>query len=234
MTMTALKAWVNLEVLTHTDLNLYIGTGGNLSHMFAEMATAAGQMIYATGNKAVAVLAAGTATQVLHGGTTPSWSQVAAADLAGSIPYSKLETAQVCVTKMTGTQSITNGISTPINWDAEDSDPASMHSTTVNNDRITPGRVGYFLVGCALVFPAFTAASIRLTINHSGGLLPATTRDVSDASRSRISHVVGLGRITGVAEYFTVDALQESGSSQNVGGSTLREANFWCMQVPGA
>jgi microcystin-dependent protein len=45
----------------------------------------AGEIPVATAAKTVGVISAGTATQVLHGGSTPSWSSVNLADLAGAV-----------------------------------------------------------------------------------------------------------------------------------------------------
>lgn len=44
--------------------------------------SAAGQFIYASASNTAATLAAGTSSQVLHGGSTPSWGSVATADMA--------------------------------------------------------------------------------------------------------------------------------------------------------
>lgn len=47
-----------------------------------DLANAAGELIYATAADTLERLAAGTSTQVLHGGSTPSWSQIVNADAA--------------------------------------------------------------------------------------------------------------------------------------------------------
>jgi len=55
----------------------------------------AGDLLYASGATALSKLAAGTATQVLHGGTTPSWSAVSlTADVSGTLPIASGGTGQ--------------------------------------------------------------------------------------------------------------------------------------------
>lgn len=65
------------------DDNLYKQTsaGDEVRLLDADVFSAAGQLIYGTGAETFAALAAGTSSQVLIGGTTPSWGSVSTAML---------------------------------------------------------------------------------------------------------------------------------------------------------
>jgi hypothetical protein len=66
--------------------------------------TTAGDIIYGGASGAGTRLAAGTTTQVLHGGTTPSWAAVSlTADVSGTLPVANGGTG---VTSSTGTGSV--------------------------------------------------------------------------------------------------------------------------------
>lgn len=69
-----------------SDDNLYKQTsaGDEVRILDADIFSAAGQLIYGTGAETFAALAAGTTSQVLIGGTTPSWGSVATGMLAAN------------------------------------------------------------------------------------------------------------------------------------------------------
>lgn len=180
MTMTALKAWVNLEVLTHTDLNLYIGSGGNLSHMFAELATAAGQLIYSTGSKAVATLAAGTAGQFLRSGGAgaPTWAAPEPGELADAYAVRVYKTLD---------QTIPVGSSaTYLDWGGEVSgdDPKGMHNPSTNSSRLTALIAGWYYVWATVEWQQVATAGT--TLDHYMGV------NRTGAARGRRRHVTTL------------------------------------------
>lgn len=148
--MTALKSWVNLEVLTHTDMNLYVGAGGNLSHLFAELATGAGQLIYSTGSKAVATLAAGSAGQFLRSGgaAAPVWANT-----------------RRCRAYQSTAQNIGDNTVTVVTLDATETDPDSWFDTSL--DVITPTVAGLYLVHAKVAFAANATGTreLRLEVN---------------------------------------------------------------------
>src|SRR5438093_9435050 len=75
MTWTAGKLWAALDVLTHTDLNAYIGSAGNLFETVPAKATATGELPYAARAGSVAMLGIGTRGKVLTStGSVPTWT----------------------------------------------------------------------------------------------------------------------------------------------------------------
>lgn len=66
---------------------LLVANGGT-----GQSSYAAGDTVYASGTTAISKLAAGSSTQVLHSGTTPSWSAVSlSADVTGTLGASSLD-----------------------------------------------------------------------------------------------------------------------------------------------
>lgn len=73
---------------------------------------ATGDIIYASSNSALARLAVGTATQLLHGGTTPSWSALAYADLPAGTVVQMINTPVVASSTATATSAGADNIMT--------------------------------------------------------------------------------------------------------------------------
>lgn len=142
--------------------------------------TSAGGIAYGTGaGSAPLQLAPGTATQVLHGGATPSWSQIVNADVASgaAIAASKLAASTeryhmqivsgvptwalvpACKAMHNTTQSIGNGAVTTIALNVESFDPTGMHDNATNNSRLTMPIAGIYLITANVQWP--TAAGTR-------------------------------------------------------------------------
>lgn len=83
-----------VKLFAKSDGNLYKHTAGDdeVRVLDADLFTAEGTLLYGTGAEGVGELAAGTSSQVLRGGTTPSWGSVANAhvDASAAIALSKL------------------------------------------------------------------------------------------------------------------------------------------------
>lgn len=85
------------RLVSAPDWNAEMGTSGNMSMTAVALASAAGQMPYATGTNALAMLTIGSANKVLtSSGTAPQWStQTGAIGLTttGDLPYASSATA---------------------------------------------------------------------------------------------------------------------------------------------
>jgi hypothetical protein len=96
---------------------------------FANPMTTAGDIIYGGTAGAATRLAAGTSTQVLHGGTTPSWSAVSlTADVSGTLPVANGGTG---VTSSTGTGNVVLSAS------------PTLTGTAISNNLTVGGQVNF-------------------------------------------------------------------------------------------
>ena len=207
MTWTAGKVWASLDVLTHTDLNTYIGSSGNLFETVTAKATAAGQVPYATGSKAVAMLTAGAATDVLHSGTTPSWGKVTLDDQA---------TAKTCRIYNAGNLSIVNNTLTSVTFDTEQYDVPGWHNPASNPERITFDRSGTVVVMAHVQFAAGTSGVRRCSIEKNG------TEGTEYETTTAALHSIPMCRVFPVVntDYVRLTALQVSGGALNlIGGA---------------
>lgn len=82
--VVALSGFVKIFAKSDNLLYKHTAGGDEVRILDADVFTGAGTVLYGTAAEGVGELAAGTATQVLHSGTTPSWSAVATADIAAN------------------------------------------------------------------------------------------------------------------------------------------------------
>jgi hypothetical protein len=150
--------------------------------------------------------------------SVPAWELV-----GGNVPRCRL-------TKST-TQAIGTGVATAITFQTEEFDDGGLHSSSVNNPRITipTGGDGTYMLGCHVEF-ANNATGIRTVLIVVNGTTTQTTvRDVSpsasDASRLACSTLQKLA----AGDYVEVQVVQTSGGNLNVAST----CNFWALwQAP--
>jgi len=101
----ATPSWSAVSLTADVSGTLPIANGGTgqttSSAAFNALSpmSAAGDLIYGGASGAASRLAAGTSTQILHGGTTPSWASISlSADVSGTLPISSGGTGQTTAT----------------------------------------------------------------------------------------------------------------------------------------
>lgn len=148
MGWTSPRTWVTGEIITAAQLNTHLRD--NLLATAAGVVTAAGDLVYATGANALARLAAGTASQVLVGGTVPAWGTVPTAALP-TIPLTSLATIPSCRVHRTTTLALSTSLQA-ITFDSEsgDWDTAALHDTSTNTHRLTAPVAGVYAFWCAV------------------------------------------------------------------------------------
>lgn len=127
-----------------------------------------------------------------------------------------------CRAKRTSVQSIANSTLTAIQFDAEDWDSASMHSTSSNTSRITvpSGGGGKYAIGWYWYWATNTTGRRVMRVNKNGSLL-LEIENYKDASVGTCTPN-GLIFDTAVAgDYYEVIAFQTSGGALNVDGVSV-------------
>lgn len=138
-------------------------TKSDLDELPFRKMTTTGDMLYASAANTAARLAVGATGTVLHGGTTPSYSAVVAADLAtdavetakikdANVTYPKRYVTEVRLTK-TGTLSTSEADITGMTENADTDDLASSSVVTIATD-------GWYAVNHVLVAHASTASGV--------------------------------------------------------------------------
>lgn len=123
------------------------------------------------------------------------------------------------------TQSISDSTTTVINWDAEDYDTDTMHSTSTNNERITIVTAGKYWVSAVIQFASNTTGSriVFLSCNASGGGAPAVGpgtiayKTIAAATGGNATEFAIAGEVMcSVGDYIQVAVWQNSGGSLNI------------------
>ena len=219
MTMTALKSWVNLEVLSHTDLNLYVGAGGR------------GQLMYATGSKAVALRNPGATDDVLTQGSgpvAPVWGKLANANVSATagIALSKLGVARCCRVLRASAQSLTNNTEAVLTWDTEAFDLDGWHSLVSNTNRITPTEVGRVVVHAHIEFDANATGYRQVRLRQTGGegLQVFGAAPVNSASVASTVDIWAIFDHDTTGRFYDCTGFQNSGGALNVTTNSFFEA----------
>lgn len=237
MAWTASKAWASLDVLTHTDLNSFIGTGGNLFETFTAKATAAGQIPYSTGANAIAALAAGTGLLKMNGAGAPTIATLLNADVSASaaIAFSKMETTPACRVYRTANGSANNITLTPVPFDAETFDPRSWHDNSSNTTRITPDRAGKIRLSGAILWAAHATGHRYASIYKNGASELAVFQCANAGGSDGVTAMVTtLDSCNGSTDYFELLAYQNSGGALVINGGQPRYTWFEAELIPGA
>lgn len=124
-----------------------------------------------------------------------------------------------CVSRGSGSQSLTSATMTAITMDTDDSDAYAMHSTSSNTSRILAPAAGIYL-GTATVNFASNATGVRiLTLRkNSGGVGTAGTQlgyiELSAATAIHYMQVTGIIQMA-ATDYLELFAYQNSGGALN-------------------
>ncbi len=132
---------------------------------------------------------------------------------------------------LSGTQSITSGVTTAISFSSEDFDVGPMHDTSTNPSRITipATQGGIYLVGGSInLNTALTATRVLVSITKNGSsdseLLDQTiTTPVADGTISLSSQIVSVN----AGDYIEITFLHNLGSAVLIGINT----KFWAVKL---
>lgn len=132
-----------------------------------------------------------------------------------------------CRLTNTASQNVATSTRTAITFNTETYDTDSMHSTSVNTDRITINTAGLYVVTAHLEFPANAGAGVRQTeirLNGSDATLLAIQGTYPGAAGviAAVSCTVKLA----VADYLQCTAFQNCGATLAVGGTAQYQMQF--------
>lgn len=125
--------------------------------------------------------------------------------------------------KSATTQSVASEVAEDVLWNARRIDTADMHSTSVNPERITPNRPGYYRVDAVIWWKADAdneAGERRVTIRKNGvNLFPAGRIIVGSSDQYSPSvYTFTIVEMNGTTDYFTIRAYQDTGNEKFLWG----------------
>lgn len=141
-------------------------------------------------------------------------------------------TVPAALVKHSANQETLNNAWTGLSWDTEVSDPQGMHSTAANSSRLTAVHsTGLYQVGANVNWNANSNGSrlLRILCNDSSAVAANKVEQFSAAALGEC--VVGLARVADTTDYFTVQVLQNTGSTLSVTNSTTYATSFWIQKV---
>ena len=127
----------------------------------------------------------------------------------------------MCRARSTTATSIPQATATPIPLAAADSyDTAAMHSTTVNNTRVTVGLVGVYSITGQAYF-AVNAAGLRVIIIYKNGAEMQTAAVPPQAGETVRFNITALDYASAVTDYYELGVYQTSGGALALSGIGL-------------
>lgn len=125
-----------------------------------------------------------------------------------------------CVVKRNTTQTIPHNVSTAINWDSETTDPAGMHSTSVNPSRINILSNGLYAVAANFEMAAVaTGTRVTLTITINGTAYRSVTVPIINGVATANS--ISFTELLGSGTYVDAQIYQDCGAGLDVIGGTV-------------
>jgi hypothetical protein len=125
----------------------------------------------------------------------------------------------VCVIHQATLQTVTTNIITAITMDGSDFDPFGMHSTSVNNSRITPTIPGRYLVAGVANWAVSTAGARNSIVRLNGSATVSGSSVTVPAAGSAFATGVPTGTVTvflnGSTDYVELVVDQNSGGNLN-------------------
>ena len=120
----------------------------------------------------------------------------------------------VCSVKRAAAKSIgSGGASTIIDFDQENYDTDSMHSTVTNNNRITIVTAGKYLINAHVSWGVQTGGRRSLSLRLDGASIQSD--EATPSSTGYAANHATVGYTIGVGSYIDIDVFQDSGSSVN-------------------
>lgn len=229
MPWSTLPTYATGAVLTSAQLNASIGAGGDLDQTATAIVTTAGDMVQATGAKALARLAAVATGRVLASGgvgAASAWAQLADAhvDPAAAIAQTKLANTRRARVFNSVNQSLPHSINlgtyTLITFDSETTDPDAMHDTVTNTSRITVPVASLALVHGQVSFANNTTGERGVVLRRNGITIAVGERTATTGLQTTTVPVSTLVVVV-ANDYFEIAAAQNSGGALDVVAGTV-------------
>lgn len=229
MPWSTLPTYATGAVLTSAQLNASIGAGGDLDQTATAIVTTAGDLVQATGAKALARLAAVATGRVLASGgvaAASAWAQLADVhvDPAAAIAQTKLANTRRARVFNSVNQSLTSSpnlaVYTPITFDSETTDPDAWHDTATNTSRITVPVAGLALVHGQVSFVNNTTGERGVVLRRNGTTIAVGERTATTGVQTTTVTVSTLV-VVAANNYFEIAASQNSGGALDVTGGTV-------------
>jgi len=190
------------------------GTSGTvtITNSMATAIDAKGDLVAGTGADAFAKLTVGANNTVLTADSAEAtglkWATPAASGFVGCRVYN------------TTNQNLTNNVYTAINFNSENFDTDSFHSTVTNTSRITipSGKGGYYQFRGAIYFSTGSASGVKGVVLQKNGGTALFSMDISGQSTQTLqsSSIVNLV----ATDYVELLIYQNSGSTLAAYGSS--------------
>lgn len=139
-----------------------------------------------------------------------------------------LSTRPMAILRQTVAQSIPNGATTGVTFDAEDADTDSGHSTVSNTSRYTANTAGKYLVIVDGSVVANAAGRVEVGIRLNGATMYGIASQLNSASNTPYACVVAIVPMI-VGDYVEMTLFQNSGGAINSGvaNNTPRMQVMW-------
>lgn len=140
---------------------------------------------------------------------------------------------EACRVTKAALQTITNDTPTVITFDAERFDTAGMHSTVVNNSRITFPTNGVYLIGASIGWEASAVEfNPQLRIKRAGAVYIAIQgdRSTNSAFTGNFQAITTAWQAT-AGDYVEVEVYQNSGGDLDVGKNAQWTPEFWAVRL---
>lgn len=123
----------------------------------------------------------------------------------------------VCIATRSSTQTLTTGVGANLQWNAEDYDRLSWHSTSVNTDRITPTIAGLYEVSVCVSFDTSASGGRIIDIQKNGSTSVCQQRTHGGFSfTGMMLNAHTFVELNGSTDYVNVSCFQDSGGNLNV------------------
>jgi len=204
------------------------GTSGDvtITNSMATAIDAKGDLIAGTGADAFSRLAVGTNGQVL---TADSTAATGLKWAGASSP-----TAVGVAFRLGSSFSLANSTDTIVNWDTEEFDTDSFHSTVTDTSRLTVpvGKAGKYVFGCNATFDANGTGLRNIAVRLNGSTIIATNTAWNTSASGNAGATIIRAYVFAENDYIELRAFQSSGGTLSLLGGT--SANQFFMYYLGA
>lgn len=153
---------------------------------------------------------------------------------AGQVVRASDVVVQECSVNRTVAQSITDATTTTVAFDAEITDTDGMHSTSVNNSRITIQTAGVYSVGFVGSFAAaadYVRTSATILLNGTAGIARGQTPGTSTSA----PQILWANRVYrfAVGDYIEVELFQDNtaNAARNLEVVANRSPEFYAARI---
>ena len=126
-----------------------------------------------------------------------------------------LSALDFCAVSINAAQSIPNNTATTVTWNAEISNPNSLHSNVTNPSRITIKNAGIYVIGGMIEFAA-NITGVRMAILNKNGAGWAQLFEIPATPAGTFNCPVSLSLSLAVNDFLELQVFQTSGGALNL------------------